>query len=88
MRRVLGRPLHLYFRADHTELDERVAKVLQEVRLDPSYASRFPDQLSGGERRRVAIARGLVAGPPSIFSAMKCFSALDVSVQASIMISW
>ncbi len=53
VRRGLGRPLHLYFRTDRAHLAERVASALREVRLDPSYASRFPDQLSGGERKRL-----------------------------------
>ena len=38
---------------------ERVAQALADVRLDASYAERYPDQLSGGERQRVAIARAL-----------------------------
>ena len=33
------------------------------MRLDASYAERYPDQLSGGERQRVAIARALACDP-------------------------
>ena len=44
-------------------VDERVAEVLGFVGL-AEFASRMPSELSGGERRRVAIARAFAARPP------------------------
>jgi phospholipid/cholesterol/gamma-HCH transport system ATP-binding protein len=47
---------------DESEIEDRVREMLGFVGLDPYYA-RMPSELSGGQRRRVAVARALVARP-------------------------
>jgi peptide/nickel transport system ATP-binding protein len=66
------------------EIAERVAELLVSVGLTPQYASRYPTQLSGGEKQRVAIARAFAA-QPALIIADEPTSALDVSVQAVIL---
>jgi phospholipid/cholesterol/gamma-HCH transport system ATP-binding protein len=47
---------------DDAEIEERVREMLGFVGLSPFY-ERMPSELSGGQRRRVAVARALVARP-------------------------
>lgn len=66
------------------ELDERIATVLTKVGLRPEIANRFPHQLSGGMKQRVAMAIA-IALTPKVIIADEPTSALDVVVQQQVM---
>ena len=48
------------------EIDRRVREALRFVEMEPAI-EKYPDELSGGMRRRVSIARALIDKPPLVF---------------------
>jgi len=65
---------------------ERILHMLERVSMTPieDYAERYPFQLSGGEKQRVALIRALLMSPELIL-ADEAVSALDVSLRVEMM---
>jgi oligopeptide/dipeptide ABC transporter ATP-binding protein len=84
VRDIVAEPLLLHGLCREVEVDERVLDLLARVGLSADLAWRYPSELSGGQVRRVAVARALAA-EPKVIIADECVAGLDVSVQAQLL---
>ena len=78
---ILAEPLAIH---GFKDVEQRIARVMEQVALPSKFRFRYPHQLSGGQRQRVAIARALIL-EPKILLLDEPTSALDVSIQAEIL---
>ena len=81
---IVGEPLLVNGIAKGKELDDRVADLLSQVGLEPSWRERYPHAFSGGQRQRIGIARAISLNP-RIIVADEATSALDVSVRSHVL---
>jgi oligopeptide transport system ATP-binding protein len=84
IRDILKEAITVHHRLSDAEVDKRISELLEQVNLKKSKLSNFPQELSGGEKRRVGVARVLSVGARFIV-ADEPTSALDVSIQAQVV---
>jgi peptide/nickel transport system ATP-binding protein len=85
VRDIVAEPIRNFGLANSArDLDARIAKLMDQVRLPRDSVDRWPHEFSGGQRQRICIARALAAAPDLIVCD-EAVSALDVSVKAQIV---
>jgi peptide/nickel transport system ATP-binding protein len=86
-RMTIGRTLEEPLRIHALPLDEgraRLATILRRLGLPEDIAGKYPHQISGGQARRVGVARALVM-QPDLIVADEPTAGLDVSVQGELL---
>jgi len=80
---LLKQPFKIHSVQDR-DLNEEVKRLLNMVGLPSHFEGRYPHQLSGGQARRVGVARACALGP-SLIIADEPTAGLDVSVQGEVL---
>ena len=83
VRSLLSEPFRIHGLRER-DLQGEVRRLLRMVGLSDEFASRYPHQLSGGQARRIGVARALALGPKLVI-ADEPTAGLDVSVQGEVL---
>ena len=81
---AIAEPLRCLTDLDRSSERKRILELAEKVQLSPAQLERFPHELSGGQQKRVCIARAMSVAPKFIIFD-EAVSGLDVTVRKQIL---
>ena len=81
---ILNEPLRLLLHMEHEMRKKRINELLDMTKLGTDVLGRHPDELSGGQQKRLCVARALATQPQHIIFD-ESFSGLDVTLKKQVL---